>query len=196
MAWNNWSGSVSASAAVARPESEDELAALVRSATKLRVTGAGHSFMPLCESDELIVSLDAMAGAIRIAADRRTARIPAGWSIRRLTAALWEEGLALANQGDVDPQSIAGAMATGTHGTGVGLGSLSTFARGYRLVDAEGEAHWCDADTNADLYQAQRLSLGLFGVATYRILVLPAQRRCDSEDARSLRSVRPAAEHD
>src|SRR3546814_880826 len=160
MAWNNWSGSVSASAAVARPESEDELAALVRSATKLRVTGAGHSFMPLCESDQLIVSLDAMAGAIRIAADRRTARIPAGWSIRRWTAALWEEGLALANQGDVDPQSIAGAMATGTHGTGVDLGSLATFARGYRLVDAVGEAPWFDAAHNADLYQAQRLSPG------------------------------------
>src|SRR3546814_18787371 len=82
--------------------------------------------MPLCESDELIVSLDDMAGELRVAADRRTARIPAGWSIRRLTAALWEEGLALANQGDVDPQSIAGAMATGTHGTGVDLGPLAT----------------------------------------------------------------------
>src|SRR3546814_2898349 len=114
MAWSNWSGSVTANGQVARPQSEDELAALVRGATKLRVTGAGHSFMPLCESDELIVSLDAMAGTIRIAADRRTARIPAGWSIRRLTAALWEEGLALANQGDVNPQSLAGAMATGT----------------------------------------------------------------------------------
>src|SRR3546814_19724512 len=117
--------------------------------------------MPLCESDELIVSLDDMAGELRVVADRRTARIPAGWGIRRLTAALWEEGLALANQGDVDPQSIAGAMATGTHGTGVDLGSLATFARGYRLVNAVGEAHWCDAATNADLYQAQRLSLGL-----------------------------------
>jgi len=102
-------------------------------------------------------------------------RIPAGWSIRRLTAALWEEGLALANQGDVNPQSLAGAMATGTHGTGVDLGSLSTFARGFRLVGADGEAHWCDADTNADLYQAQRLSLGLFGVATeIEVAVVPA----------------------
>src|SRR3546814_13875103 len=91
MTWNNWSGSVSASGAVARPQSEDELAALVRSATKLRVTGAGHSFMPLCESDELIVSLDDMAGELRVAADRRTARHPAGWGIRRLTAAPWEE---------------------------------------------------------------------------------------------------------
>ena len=53
MAWSNWSGSVTASGEVARPQSEDELAALVRSANKLRVTGAGHSFMPLCESGEL-----------------------------------------------------------------------------------------------------------------------------------------------
>ncbi|HJS10826.1 D-arabinono-1,4-lactone oxidase [Sphingopyxis sp.] len=175
MSWSNWSGSVTAAASIARPQSEDELAMLVRSARKLRATGAGHSFMPLCESGELIVSLDDMAGAIHIAADRRTARIPAGWSIRRLTAALWEEGLALANQGDVNPQSLAGAMATGTHGTGVDLGSLATFARGFRLVGGDGEAHWCDSATNADLYQAQRLSLGLFGVATeIEVAVVPA----------------------
>ena len=175
MSWSNWSGSVTAPAHIARPHSEDELAALIRSAHKLRVTGAGHSFMPLCESDELIVSLDDLAGAMHIAADRQTARIPAGWSIRRLTAALWDEGLALANQGDVNPQSLAGAMATGTHGTGVDLGSLATFARGFRLLGADGEAHWCDADTNPDLYQAQRLSLGLFGVATeIEVAVVPA----------------------
>ncbi|HEV2597652.1 D-arabinono-1,4-lactone oxidase [Sphingopyxis sp.] len=175
MAWSNWSGSVTAAAQIARPQSEDELAMLIRSAHRLRVAGAGHSFMPLCESDELIVSLDDLAGAIHVAADRQSARIPAGWSIRRLTAALWEEGLALANQGDVNPQSLAGAMATGTHGTGTDLGSLSTFARGFRLVGANGEAHWCDADTNADLYQAQRLSLGLFGIATeIEVAVVPA----------------------
>src|SRR3546814_4871833 len=121
--------------------------------------------MPLCDSDQLIVSRDAMAGTIRIAADRRTARSPAGWSIKRLTAALWEEGLALANQGDVDPQSLAGAMATGTHGTGVSLGSLAAMARGFRLVGADGVARWCDAATEPDLYQAQRLSLGQIGRA-------------------------------
>ena len=191
MAWSNWSGSVTASGAVARPQSEDELAALVRSANKLRVTGAGHSFMPLCESGELIVSLDDLAGTIHIAADRRTARIPAGWSIRRLTAALWEEGLALANQGDVNPQSLAGAMATGTHGTGVDLGSLSTFARGFRLVGADGEAHWCDGATNADLYQAQRLSLGLFGVATeIEVAVVPAFHLAERIEKRRWAEVR------
>jgi FAD-linked oxidoreductase len=175
MGWSNWSGSVTATAQIVRPQSEDELAALVRGAHKLRVTGAGHSFMPLCESGELIVSLDDMAGELQVAADRQTARIPAGWSIRRLTAALWEEGLALANQGDVNPQSLAGAMATGTHGTGVELGSLATFARGFRLISADGAAHWCDATTNPDLYEAQRLSLGLFGVATeIEVAVVPA----------------------
>ena len=76
------------------------------------------------------------------------------------------EGLALANQGDVNPQSLAGAMATGTHGTGLDLGNLATFARGFRLVGADGDARWCDASTNADLFEAQRLSLGLFGIAT------------------------------
>lgn len=191
MAWSNWSGSVTANGAVARPQSEDELAALVRSANRLRVTGAGHSFMPLCESGELIIGLDDMAGELRIAADRRTARIPAGWSIRRLTAALWEEGLALANQGDVNPQSLAGAMATGTHGTGIDLGSLATFARGFRLVGADGEAHWCDDTTNADLYQAQRLSLGLFGVATeIEVAVVPAFHLAEQIEKRRWAEIR------
>jgi len=175
MGWSNWSGSVTARAEVARPQSEDELAALIRGARKVRATGAGHSFMPLCQSDELILGLDRLAGEMRIAADRTTAHIPAGWSIRKLTAALWEEGLSLANQGDVNPQSLAGAMATGTHGTGVDLGSLATMARGFRLVGADGTARWCDAATESELYQAQRLSLGMFGIATeIEVAVVPA----------------------
>lgn len=195
MSWSNWSGSVSATAEVTRPQNEDELSALVRSAHRLRVTGAGHSFMPLCESGELIVSLEDMAGALYVAADRQTARIPAGWSIRRLTAALWEEGLALANQGDVNPQSLAGAMATGTHGTGTGLGSLATFARGFRLIGADGDARWCDADTDADLYQAQRLSLGLFGVATeIEVAVVPAFHLAERLEKRRWAEVRESYE--
>lgn len=166
MSWSNWSGSVRAPVDLRRPRDEAELAEIVRSARTVRPTGAGHSFMPLCESGDAIVSLEDMAGAITVAPDRRTARIPAGWSIKRLTAALWDEGLALANQGDVNPQSLAGAMGTGTHGTGRDLGNLSSFARGFRLIGADGEARWCDATTNPHLFQAQRVSLGLFGVAT------------------------------
>jgi FAD-linked oxidoreductase len=166
MSWSNWSGSVRAATTVQRPRTEDALAALVQKARTVRPTGAGHSFMPLCATDDAIVSLEDMEGELRVAPDRKTARIPAGWSIKRLTEALWAEGLALANQGDVNPQSLAGAMATGTHGTGRELGSLATFARGFRVVGADGSARWCDATTDPDLFEAQRLSLGMFGIAT------------------------------
>lgn len=193
MGWSNWSGSVSAPAAVMRPRSEDELASLVSSARKVRAVGAGHSFMPLCESDELIVDIAALPGEIRVAADRRSARVPAGWSIRRLTAALWEEGLSLANQGDVNPQSLAGAMATGTHGTGATLGSLSTMARGFRLIGADGEARWCDRAANPDLFEAQRLSLGLFGIATeIDVAVVPAYHLAERIEKRRWAEVREA----
>ncbi|WP_422059740.1 D-arabinono-1,4-lactone oxidase [Sphingopyxis sp.] len=191
MAWSNWSGSVTAPAEVTRPQSEDELAALIRGARKVRATGAGHSFMPLCQSDELILGLDRIGDAIRISPDRKTARIPAGWSIKRLTAALWHEGLALANQGDVNPQSLAGAMATGTHGTGVDLGSLATMARGFRLIGADGEARWCDAATDPDLYQAQRLSLGMFGIATeIEVAVVPAFHLAERIEKRRWEEIR------
>ncbi|MDB5695075.1 MAG: FAD-linked oxidoreductase [Sphingomonas bacterium] len=174
--WANWSGSVAAEVrAVLYPHDETSLAGAVARARQVRATGAGHSFMPLCQSDDLIVSLEHMAGELRVAADRTTARVPAGWSLKRLTASLWEQGLALANQGDVNPQSVAGSMATGTHGTGATLGSLSTFARGFRLVLADGSTCWCDADTDPELWQAQRLSLGLFGIATeIELAVVPA----------------------
>ena len=174
--WSNWSGSVSSRPrAVLRPRDESVLGEAIKDARSVRATGAGHSFMPLCQSDDLIVSLEDMAGTLSVAPDRQGVRAPAGWSLKRLTAVLWEEGLALANQGDVDPQSLAGSMATGTHGTGRDLGSLATFARGFRLVMADGEPRWCDAKTDPDLFAAQRLSLGLFGIATeIEVAVVPA----------------------
>jgi FAD-linked oxidoreductase len=173
--WSNWSGSVTAAAPVLRPRSVDELAVAVRGAASVRAVGAGHSFMPLVASGGLIVSLEDMPGDIVLSDDRTTARVPAGISIRQLTADLFGMGYALANQGDVNPQSMAGSMATGTHGTGRAIGSLSTMARGFQLLGADGEARWCDAVTEPDLFQAQRLSLGLFGIAiTVDVAIVPA----------------------
>jgi FAD-linked oxidoreductase len=174
--WSNWSGSVQAQpAAVARPRSEAELAEAVRRASKVRVAGSGHSFTPLCQTTGTLVSLDDLPGTLVVAPDRATARIPAGWPLHRVTSALWEQGLSLANQGDIDRQALAGALATGTHGTGAELGSLSTQARGFRLMLTDCEVVWCDAQTRPELFQAQRLSLGLLGVALeIEMAVLPA----------------------
>ncbi len=165
--WRNWSGSVVAHPAViARPRDEAELARVVREAPRLRVAGAGHSFSPLCETDGVLLQLADMEGELAVAPDRRTVEAPAGWSLARLTEALWAEGLSLPNQGDVNGQALGGALATGTHGTGRELGSLATLAEAFRLVLPSGEVVECDALREPDLFQAARLSLGLVGVAT------------------------------
>ncbi|MES2056367.1 MAG: D-arabinono-1,4-lactone oxidase [Pseudomonadota bacterium] len=174
--WRNWSGSVVARPAdIVHPVTEDDLSKRIAQAGKVRVVGAGHSFMPLCETDGLLLCLDSLEGSIEIAPDGRSAWAPAGWSLARLTRALWDKGYSLPNQGDVNPQSLAGAVSTGTHGTGAELGSLATFARGFRLVLADGSMVQCSATERPDLFQAQRLSLGLLGVVTrIEVDILPA----------------------
>ncbi|MDB5675236.1 MAG: FAD-linked oxidoreductase, partial [Sphingomonas bacterium] len=202
--WRNWSGSVTAQPTdIARPKSAAELSAIVARAGKVRVVGAGHSFMPLCQTDGVLISMADYQGSIEIAPDRKTVWAPAGWGLDRLTAALWAEGLSLINQGDINPQSLAGATATGTHGTGAELGSLATQACGFRLMLADGSVVVCGPDQHPDLYEAQRLSLGLFGIATdIRINVLPAyhleervERRPLAEMAERLDELAAATRH-
>jgi FAD-linked oxidoreductase len=174
--WSNWSGSVAAQpAAIERPRTEAELAAIVARSKKVRVVGAGHSFMPLCETDDTLLSLSDMEGEVEVSADFSRASAPAGMSLAKLTQALWDNGASMINQGDVNPQALAGALATGTHGTGAELGTLSTAGRGFRLMMPDGSVVSCSAGENADLFQAARLSLGLVGIATrIEFDVLPA----------------------
>lgn len=174
--WRNWSGSVVAEPRrIGEPRSEAELSRLVAEAEAVRVVGAGHSFMPLCATPGLLLDLAHLDGELTVWPDRATAEAPAGWSLARLTGALWAEGLSIANQGDVNPQSVAGAVSTGTHGTGKALPCLSALARGFRICLADGELVDCDAKTRPELFQAARLSLGLLGVITrVRLDVLPA----------------------
>ena len=175
-AWSNWSGSVCARPSqIVKPRTEAELAAIVQQATEVRAVGAGHSFMPLCETNGTLVDLADLDSPIEIAADGASAWAPAGWSLKRVTQALWDLGYSLPNQGDVNPQSLAGALGTGTHGTGADLGSLATFARAFRLMLADGAVVECSETQRPDLFQAARLSLGLLGIATrIRVNVLPA----------------------
>ncbi len=174
--WSNWSQSVTAHPReFVRPKTEAELAALVSRADKVRVVGAGHSFMPLCETDGLLLNLAELEGELELNADKSRAWAPAGWSLAKLTEKMWEAGVSLINQGDVNPQALAGAIATGTHGTGATLGSLSTAARAFRLMLADGSIVTCSPAERPDLFEAQRLSVGLLGVATrIEVDVLPA----------------------
>ena len=193
--WRNWSGSVRAAPqAIARPRTQAELARLVAGARKLRVVGAGHSFMPLCETDGVLLQLCGLEGGLEFNADKTRVWAPAGWTLARFTAALWEAGVSLINQGDVNSQALAGAIGTGTHGSGAELGSLSTAARAFCVMGPDGEVRVCSASENADLYQAQRVGLGLLGVVTrIEIDVIAAYHRGETLTAMPLPAALPWA---
>ena len=165
-AWTNWSGGVRAAPQnIAKPANEAELIAAVRGGiAPLRVAGSGHSFTALVETGGTLLSLDALNGVVRADASAQTATVRAGSKIHALGRPLFDAGLALKNQGDIDRQAIAGAVGTGTHGTGPTLGSISAEVAGFRLITADGAPLDCSATANAEVWSAGRVSFGSLGV--------------------------------
>lgn len=166
--WRNWSGIQTAYPAQrAAPASEDELADLVRTAPgTLRAVGSGHSFMPLVPTPGTLVTLDRMTGLIAHDPARNTAVAWGGTRLADLGAALAGIGQEMANLPDINKQSLAGATATGTHGTGAALPALHANITALRLVTGRGDILDCDVARNADLFQAARMGLGAFGIVT------------------------------
>ncbi|HEX8121719.1 MAG TPA: D-arabinono-1,4-lactone oxidase [Solirubrobacteraceae bacterium] len=168
MIWRNWSGEQAcAPAAVVRPRSTEEVADAVRRAGRagqvVRVAGAGHSFTDAVLTDGVLLSLDAMDRVVWADPGRRRVRVQAGVRLHALSDALAGFGLALENMGDVDAQSIAGATATGTHGSGVELRNLSSAIEAVQLVAGDGTVHELDG---GDALLAARVSVGALGVIT------------------------------
>jgi FAD/FMN-containing dehydrogenase len=167
--WRNWVGNQSFVARhMAAPASEDELAALVHEAARqnlgVRVAGSGHSFTPVVATSGLLLSLKNMQGLVSVDVGRKQVVVRAGTRIGDIGRALKEVGLSLANQGDIDTQAIAGALSTGTHGTGITLGCLSSQAFGMRLVQADGSVLNVEADADAETMAAAQVSIGMLGV--------------------------------
>ncbi len=167
--WRNWVGNQSFVARCkGEPASEDELAALVRQAARqnlgVRVAGSGHSFTPVVATSGLLLSLKNMHGLVGADLERKRVTVRAGTKIGDIGRALKAIGLSLANQGDIDTQAIAGALSTGTHGTGITLGCLSSQAVGMRLVQADGAILDVDIDADADMMAAAQVAIGMLGV--------------------------------
>jgi FAD/FMN-containing dehydrogenase len=167
--WRNWVGNQSF---VARhkgePASEDELAGLMREAARrnldVRVAGSGHSFTPVVATSGLLLSLKNMQGVIGVDHARKRVTVAAGMKIGDIGRALKPLGLSLRNQGDIDGQAIAGALSTGTHGTGIKLGNMSSQAVGMRLIQADGSPLDIDGDTDPEMIAAAQVSVGMLGV--------------------------------
>jgi FAD-linked oxidoreductase len=169
--WHNWAGNQSADGvAVAHPDSVDEVAALVvkaaASSTRVKAIGRGHSFTAIGRPEGLQVVLDRLDRVRRLDAATGRVTVDAGMPLHRLSRVLAPAGLALANLGDIDVQTVAGAIATGTHGTGAGFGGLATQVTGLELVLADGSVTWCSPDQDPQLWSAGRVNLGALGIVT------------------------------
>ena len=104
----------------------------------MRVAGAGHSFTDAVLTDGTLLSLDRMDRVLDVDRSSGLVRVQAGITLGALSDELWRHGLAFENLGDIDVQSIAGATATGTHGTGSRLPNLSAALHSIELVLADG----------------------------------------------------------
>ena len=153
---------------VAAPATVAELQRMVADATsrgqRVKPIGAGHSFTPIGATDGVQLRLNRLSGVVRADRDTGLVTVLAGTRLRALNEALWHLGLALSNLGDIDVQTVAGAIATGTHGTGLRFGGLATQVAELELVLADGSLLRCSAADDPALFAAARVSLGALGV--------------------------------
>ena len=167
--WRNWAGTESATGVeILRPSSTDELAAAVKSAAeqgkKLKAVGSGHSFTGCSVPEQVMIRMDGLSSIIHADKDSGRVTVGAGTGLRKLNAGLAAFDLAMANLGDIDKQTISGAISTGTHGTGARLGGLATQVVALDLVTADGSILHCSAEEHPDVFAAGRVSVGALGV--------------------------------
>jgi L-gulono-1,4-lactone dehydrogenase len=187
--WSNWARQQRCRPrTVEVPGDETALADAVRRAADsgrtVRPVGSGHSFTALCVTDDVQVDLSRLDRVLDLTADG-VARVQAGITLHALSAELHRRGRALENMGDVETQTLAGALATGTHGTGARFPNLSARMVGGRLVTADGAV--LDVGSDPELLLAARVSLGALGVLSeVNLQTVPAFRLHKVEEVRPL----------
>ena len=178
--WINWAGNQqSKPVRIERPTSELEVVEVVRRAVaerlRVKVVGSGHSFTGIAVPDEVMVDLTRMNRVINVDHTRGVITVQAGIVLSDLNAYLELHQLSMPNLGDVTYQTLAGAVSTSTHGTGLQRTGLAAQIRAFKLVAASGEVLACDPGQNAEIFHCGRVSLGALGVITEVTLnVVPA----------------------
>jgi len=167
--WRNWGRSAHVRPQrVERPATVEAVQRAVQAATRrglaVKAVGAGHSFTGIAVAPGVLLDLDDLSGIVEVDAARARVRLRAGTRLHQLPRLLAPHGLAMANLGDIDHQSIAGATSTGTHGTGTRFGGISTQIVGATLVTASGELLTVDEQHHPELLPAVALGLGALGI--------------------------------
>ncbi|MBU3066637.1 FAD-binding protein [Nocardia sp. NEAU-G5] len=169
--WVNWAGEQRCTPAViAAPESADEVAQLLERAEAaghtVRVAGSGHSFTDAVLTDGTLLQLSRMDRILHVDRASGLVRAEAGATLNALSNALHPLGLAFPNLGDIDVQTIAGATATGTHGTGARLQNISAALHSVELMLADGRRVELSQDSDPEGWRAARVNVGALGVVT------------------------------
>ena len=180
--WINWSGSVKCNPReILMPESQQEIISIIQNCmvqkSSIRVVGSGHSFTELVATSGTLVSLDLLKGITSDIKADNVATVFAGTKLQWLGKKLLELNLAQENLGDIDVQSLAGAISTGTHGTGIKLGSVSNQIKEITLLTANADVIVCSESINSDIFKAAQISLGTLGIITeIKLQLLPAYK--------------------
>ena len=178
--WSNWAGNQKSHPSVSeRPASESEVIAVVNRAVsnkqRVKVVGSGHSFTGIAVPDEVMIDLSKLNQVVDIDRTRGLVTVQAGIVLSDLNAHLEAQGLSMPNLGDVTYQTLAGAVSTSTHGTGLQRTGLAAQIDSFRLVTAAGETMVCSTEQNQNVFHSGRVSLGALGVITEVTLrVVPA----------------------
>jgi L-gulono-1,4-lactone dehydrogenase len=179
MIQSNWLGNVRFNPRqFLQPRDEGEIADVVRKARsegrKIRVVGSGHSFSPVCQTDDYLVNLDGLSGIRAIDQQGLTATVGAGSRLKELNAAFWDKGFAFVSLGNIAEQSLAGASGTATHGSGIRFGNLAAAMTALKIIDGNGDIHHVSREKNPDTFPAFPVSFGSLGIITeFTLKIVP-----------------------
>lgn len=178
--WTNWAGDQSCRPVrIVRPGGREELAETIGAAAaagqRVKVAGSGHSFTEAALTEGTMIDLGALAGVLDADPDSGLVKVGGGTVLADLNEELAGLGLAMENLGDIDRQTIAGAISTGTHGTGAELRNISAQVEGLELVLADGSVRHLSAATDRDLLRAARVGVGALGaISAVTLRCVPA----------------------
>lgn len=167
MEWQNWAGNIRFSPnKIVQPTSTQDVVDLVKTGRKIRCIGTGHSWSELAPTDDILMATDGLNKILSIDRDKKQATIQSGAKLEHLNVQLWNEGYAFSNLGSIARQSLAGAISTATHGSGINFQILGSMVESFKLVKADGEVLKIDRKENSELFHLSLISLGSLGIIT------------------------------
>ncbi|HEV7770995.1 MAG TPA: D-arabinono-1,4-lactone oxidase [Solirubrobacterales bacterium] len=178
--WTNWAGDQTCRPVeVVRPRGREELAEAIAAAAaagrKVSVAGSGHSFTEAAMTDGTMLRIEALSGVIDADPGSGLVKVAGGTVLADLNEELSRLGLAMENLGDIDTQTISGAISTGTHGTGARLRNISAQVEGLELVLGDGSVRQLGAATHPELLRAARVGVGALGaISAVTLRCVPA----------------------